>query len=518
MDVVYIYKRVERAEELRYSIRALEANFPDHGPLWIIGDRPDGLREDAYRYIPHPAAPRRSPVYREHEWPDYARIRAKEVNINQKLELIANHSPISDEYLLMNDDYYIMRPVTASILCAQVYTRGDSNTAEYAEHLEKHYPGRRPYRRLLQETLERVREAGLHGWDFEAHIPFVFSRARSRELIARFRDGNAPLPWTWATLYHNTFFRETPHKIWMNREIEERNRQGDDYRKLEVRGVKSRRWIQRRLGEKTLFMNHNWSGFQRAYVALLQERFPTPSRYEVPAPMSRPARDDRALTGLDDLQTKVHLFWTGGFDSTFRILQLLDDGVDVQPIYISQKIDVRKNHAFEFAAMMQLSEVIRRRFQDASLHDLLVVDEVPENSWVSRCASTIRYGTSHKTPMGAQYVSLCRFAEAHHAPIEISIEIGGRAERLLRNYVTGEDGACRLDPDRLRTEKEQALMIFHRLRFPLIHLMKSDMMDEAEQRGFLEILSQTWTCWFPRKGRPCGRCKMCRSRPEMLSG
>ena len=30
--------------------------------------------------------------------------------------------------------------------------------------------------------------------------------------------------------------------------------------------------------------------------------------------------------------------------------------------------------------------------------------------------------------------------------------------------------------------------------------------------NFDDILNKTWSCWYPRNNKPCGRCVMCRER------
>jgi len=41
---------------------------------------------------------------------------------------------------------------------------------------------------------------------------------------------------------------------------------------------------------------------------------------------------------------------------------------------------------------------------------------------------------------------------------------------------------------------------------------KKEMLEEAEQKGFDDLLYYTWTCWYPIKGEPCGECHVCNER------
>ena len=41
------------------------------------------------------------------------------------------------------------------------------------------------------------------------------------------------------------------------------------------------------------------------------------------------------------------------------------------------------------------------------------------------------------------------------------------------------------------------------------------MYDIALQHGFNHILDMTWSCWYPRNNKPCGKCIMCRDRKKI---
>ena len=49
-DIVYILKETLDTDELRYSLRSVEANFP-HRFVWFVGGQPAGFKPD--RALPH---------------------------------------------------------------------------------------------------------------------------------------------------------------------------------------------------------------------------------------------------------------------------------------------------------------------------------------------------------------------------------------------------------------------------------------------------------------------------------
>ncbi len=79
---------------------------------------------------------------------------------------------------------------------------------------------------------------------------------------------------------------------------------------------------------------------------------------------------------------KIYVFWTGGYDSTFRICQaLLDENKVVQPIYISDIIDNlpqnstrRKNRVFEYSAMKKIRDRLNYRLKKKKKTFLKLID------------------------------------------------------------------------------------------------------------------------------------------------
>lgn len=57
------------------------------------------------------------------------------------------------------------------------------------------------------------------------------------------------------------------------------------------------------------------------------------------------------------MQTSI--FWTGGWDSTFRLLQLAERQINIKPIYI--KDPARKSAEIEIARMTEILDHIKKR-------------------------------------------------------------------------------------------------------------------------------------------------------------
>ena len=222
----------------------------------------------------------------------------------------------------------------------------------------------------------------------------------------------------------------------------------------------------------------------------------------------------------------VHIFWTGGFDSTFRICELLYSGKIVQPIYIVNKnIDgfdflgfpiTRKSVDFEIKTM----DHIRKKLNNNNLLPTLYINDIKQDKEYYTAMRNIyyeRYGLFApilNQPLGRfsrpsnQYTLLALFAKNYPHTIEICVEkCGTGLDTHTEKYRTGIGGDCRL-----KENIPNDLNIFNKFRFPIIHLTKKDMLKIAKKKGFDNILKMTWSCWFPVNGKQCGYCDMCRHR------
>ena len=87
------------------------------------------------------------------------------------------------------------------------------------------------------------------------------------------------------------------------------------------------------------------------------------------------------------------------------------------------------------------------------------------------------------------------------------------------DHIDGEvwealDGAIvdgKLNVDKLSDEYKE-FDIFSGFNQPLRTINKEEMLEDAKQFGFDELLYYTWTCWYPKDDEPCNECKMCKER------
>jgi hypothetical protein len=226
-------------------------------------------------------------------------------------------------------------------------------------------------------------------------------------------------------------------------------------------------------------------------------------------------------SGIDNA-TK-HVFWTGGYDSTFRVCQLLvDKQIKVQPIYVIYKyIDdtehktQRNNKDSEVQTMSTIRSYLHTKFPYTKnlLLPTIYVNHLPENKAITNSYTILHYRFGKFSRPITQYERLARFSQYYPYPIDVSVEKCRTGMDDATKDIRIDEGTddCRV-PKNL-SEDLKTFAIFNKLRFPIVHLRKKDMHEIAKKGQYDDILKLTWSCWFPKyDGSPCGNCDMCAHR------
>ena len=138
----------------------------------------------------------------------------------------------------------------------------------------------------------------------------------------------------------------------------------------------------------------------------------------------------------------IYVFWTGGYDSTFRIIQLSLYKVFIQPIYIS---DNRLSEKNELQAISEITSLLKNRDETKALFfDLIYVEKHSIKSNIDITNSYLKLWEKYK--LGSQYDWLARYAHEHNIKIELGLEkeIKSHAYQVLfdsdlitREHLTG---------------------------------------------------------------------------------
>lgn len=161
-DLVYVIKNTTENEEFRYSLRSVEKHAKNCGKVITIGGKVDGIVTDIN--IP----------LRQVGTTKYDRV-------NTTLKEICLNPLISDNFILMNDDFFLMEDIDMSKL--KTYYR--CSLQEYLEILvinkaRSEYSGRLARAGMALETLNLDTKC------YELHVPMLFNKHKLLEVFGVF--------------------------------------------------------------------------------------------------------------------------------------------------------------------------------------------------------------------------------------------------------------------------------------------------------------------------------------------
>ena len=165
-----------------------------------------------------------------------------------------------------------------------------------------------------------------------------------------------------------------------------------------------------------------------------------------------------------DRDRMVKLLWTGGWDSTFRLIQLAVKGAKVQPYYII--LEDRRSTLKEIGQMSRIKKDLELKYKDRFL--------------------------------GGQYPVLSALSD-RVSGLELSIHRDDKAEYFVR----------KLDRESSYLNSD-VFTIFGGFNYPIINYTKIKMEEEAKESGDIETLYKSWFCHTPINDTPCGYCNPCR--------
>lgn len=157
-DLIYILKADIDTDELKYSLRSVERNFP-FNRVWFVGGQPKGLKPD---------------------------IRLKHEQIgNCKWEMIrssmwkaVNDERLSEDFFLFNDDFFVMKPVDADSF--RNFVDGTLERRIDELHSES---GMNAYTRTLFKLEQELKTLHEPTMNFDVHLPMLMNKEQVRSTL-----------------------------------------------------------------------------------------------------------------------------------------------------------------------------------------------------------------------------------------------------------------------------------------------------------------------------------------------
>lgn len=207
----------------------------------------------------------------------------------------------------------------------------------------------------------------------------------------------------------------------------------------------------------------------------------------------------------------INILWTGGLDSTFRVVELSQRKCTIQPYYFVTK---RKSLRHELNAIRKITRILRKdKRTQATLRNPIIVgiedrqrDATTFDSWYR-----LMKGRSW------QYYEFAKYAAQYNIEMEMGLQFspnGSVAKNIDKTLLIPHPDA---DYDVQIIDKTRAdqdtINVFGRFYFPksLYHKTKGEEVEILRTNGYEKVLKHIWFCFDPMWGYPCGHCFPCRS-------
>lgn len=160
-DIIYILRNGKN-EELRYSLRSVEKNYP-HKRVIFYGGKPDGIEPDLFVPYTQPG---------DTKWE----------KVRNTIELICKNDNLTEDFILFNDDFFIMKPVETP---TNYY---DGTLAERINSIERALFGRHSvYSDRLRHLAETLKNAGVtNPLNYAHHTPMIINREKMLETLKKY--------------------------------------------------------------------------------------------------------------------------------------------------------------------------------------------------------------------------------------------------------------------------------------------------------------------------------------------
>lgn len=211
----------------------------------------------------------------------------------------------------------------------------------------------------------------------------------------------------------------------------------------------------------------------------------------------------------------VNILWTGGFDSTYRMLELSRMNVIVQPYYI--KDSTRKSSIYEIRAMDKIMKwLVNNPLTVAEINPIQVVDcnGVKPDDEIFEAYNNL----FNKYKLGTQYEFLARFAKQAGLKLEVGLECSPRSKAFTtlnceaKLMIFKEDDYSVYVLDKEKSSKD-IVLLFENILVPttLFHMSKLDELAAYKAKGAEVLVKMTHFCHNPTwGGYPCGQCNPCK--------
>lgn len=212
---------------------------------------------------------------------------------------------------------------------------------------------------------------------------------------------------------------------------------------------------------------------------------------------------------------EVKLLWTGGWDSTYRLVELSRmPGLIILPYYV--KDPERTSSFLELEAMDKILKALNDNVETKSQinpYRVILLEDICEIPEITSAYKSL----SQRIRLGTQYDWLARLAY-QVGPFEIGIEkpngeYSGCISAIEMNgrFTYNDEGNTIIDKD---NSDEEIIKLFGNMMFPIKDITEVQMLENINKWKYQEIMKNIWFCYGPINGVPCGTCRPCTQKME----
>jgi stealth protein CR2 len=256
MDALYLFKHsVNDDFEIRHSLRSIEQYAPYIRKVWIFGDKPKFISDDAslIEHVPHEAT----------SW--ILGVKTPVTNCFLMLFLGSLIPDLAFEFLFFCDDFYFLK----------LHAVEEARKDRYLEDLSlTKVRGRGLWKDALWRTYDLLIRLGYTGYNGETHTPTYMTRKRVMAAYREFKDFVTED--RFYGMLAQTAILNHAHKLEktsLTNLLEEKSRCGFWGKPPPYEDVVGQ-------SEGKLFFNFDDAAFGESIRKFLMERFPNRSRYE----------------------------------------------------------------------------------------------------------------------------------------------------------------------------------------------------------------------------------------------
>ena len=161
-DIVYFVKATSKNEELRYSLRSVEKNWP-YFRVWFCGGCPDDITPDKMMKLKQQGL---------NKWE----------KVRNSIIAVCKNDEITEDFWLFNDDFFVMKKRKKDF-----EPQYNGLIADYIERIKKKYHGSHSeYTIRLLKTIETLEKANYESLNYEVHKPMLINRKKALEVLEKF--------------------------------------------------------------------------------------------------------------------------------------------------------------------------------------------------------------------------------------------------------------------------------------------------------------------------------------------